>query len=84
LGFNSALPASYEIAVRVGAMVATVFLEATLRPDLAIVAELAAAQVACLEAGACQPVPVPEALLAASVMTSDTSRAASPTAAPEG
>ena len=61
-GFNSDLPAAYELYVRVGTTVVTVFLGSTPRPDLAIVEELATAQVACLEAGACEPVPMPAAL----------------------
>jgi hypothetical protein len=56
-------PAAYEVDVRVGRMVVTIFIGSTLRPDLAIVAELAAAQVACLDAGVCAPLPVPAALL---------------------
>ena len=63
-GFNSDLPAAYELYVRVGTTVVTVFLGSTLRPDLAIVAELAAAQVACLAAAVCAPVPLPAALRA--------------------
>ncbi|MDP8899772.1 MAG: hypothetical protein M3N33_01185 [Actinomycetota bacterium] len=58
-------PAAYEIDVRVGATVAVVFLGSTPRPDLAIVEELARAQVACLRAAVCTPVPMPPALLAA-------------------
>ena len=61
-GGASSPPAAYEIDVRVGTTVVTVFLGSTLRPDLAIVAELATAQIACLEAGACEPVPMPAAL----------------------
>ena len=63
-GFNSDRPAAYELYVRVGPTVITVFLGSTLQPDLAIVEELAAAQVTCLTAGACAPVPIPAALLA--------------------
>ena len=56
-------PAAYEIDVRVGATVVTVYLGSTLRPDLAIVEALARAQVACLDVAVCPPLPVPEALL---------------------
>jgi hypothetical protein len=55
----------FEVYVRVGAMVAAVSLENPPGMTLDLVAEIAAAQAACLEAGACpDALPVPEALLA--------------------
>jgi hypothetical protein len=58
--------AGFEVFVRVGEIVAAVSLEGPPDMPLEQVTELAAAQAACLEAGACpDALPVPEAILAA-------------------
>ena len=49
---------------RVGARVVFVLVEAGARPELGLVEGLAAAQVACVAAWGCEPVTIPEALLA--------------------
>jgi hypothetical protein len=60
----------YEIYVRVGATVAAVSLEGPPDMPLDLVTELAAAQAACLEAGACpDALPVPDAFYAAPAAT---------------
>ena len=62
--------AGFEVFVRVGEIVAAVSLEGPPDMPLQQVTELAAAQAACLEAGACpEALPVPEAFLAAPAAT---------------
>jgi hypothetical protein len=70
----------YEVYVRVGDMIAAVSLEGPSSMPLDQVADIAAAQAACLEAGACpDALPVPEALLTGF----GTLPAATPEASPE-
>ncbi len=58
----------HEVYVRVGATVAALSLEAPPDVPLQVVADIAAAQAACLEAGACSAaLPVPDVILAASM-----------------
>jgi hypothetical protein len=60
----------YEVYVRVGETVAAVSLEGPQDMPLQQVTELAAAQAACLDAGACpEALPVPEAILAGAAAT---------------
>jgi hypothetical protein len=52
----------YEVAARVGELVATIEIDASGEVPLAAVEELMAAQVSCLDAETCPAVPVPAAL----------------------
>lgn len=72
----------HEIFVRVGDHVAAMALEGPPDAPLQVVADIAAAQAACLEAGSCPAaLPVPEAILAASMATGeDVSGAGTPAA----